>query len=392
MYFRPPSERTALVGGLLLVVIGGSMFNILPLLTAGAAEKLGFSTQQAGLMSAILTVSSGLSALLAGAWVRSLSWPRVAAGSLGGMTLCLLVALSARDYWAFVSMQGIAAFCGSAAFALGMAIISDRPEATRGFGLAICGQIVYQIAVLWAGPFLLRELSGVDAILALLALPAGLAVPLAPLLPVQRRSMPGAVPGNLARPATLIALLSYAIYYIGTGAYWTYIELIGQDQRIAAPVIAKCVALSVVAGIPGALLAWAQGSRLGNLWPIALAACLRLLAPLLLAKASGALAFGTAGILYFLSTCYSLAYQCELINVVDISGRAVPLAGAFAFFGSTVGAALPALFTGSSISNAVVWILAISTCVSVAMSSLSLKIHEHRAYASCSGWVAARFR
>ena len=38
--FSPPPERAALAAaGLALVVIGASMFNILPLLTAGAADK-----------------------------------------------------------------------------------------------------------------------------------------------------------------------------------------------------------------------------------------------------------------------------------------------------------------------------------------------------------------
>ena len=89
-----PAARPAVAAvGLLLVIVGGSMFNILPLLTAGAADKLGFSTQQAGIMSSALTVASGLSAVVAGFWVRSLSWSRTAAAALAGMGSCLLIAL-----------------------------------------------------------------------------------------------------------------------------------------------------------------------------------------------------------------------------------------------------------------------------------------------------------
>ena len=153
----PPRASTA-AAGLALVVIGGSIFNILPLLTAGAADKLGFSAQQAGALSSALTVASGLSALLAGFWVRSARWPRAAAMALGGMCLCLLAALGTRGYWLFVSMQAAAAFFGSAALSLGMTIMSDRHESERSFGTAISAQAAYQIAAIWAGSMMLAHL------------------------------------------------------------------------------------------------------------------------------------------------------------------------------------------------------------------------------------------
>ena len=46
----PPQRTAVAIAGLTLVVIGGSMFNILPLIAAGAADKLGFSASQAGML------------------------------------------------------------------------------------------------------------------------------------------------------------------------------------------------------------------------------------------------------------------------------------------------------------------------------------------------------
>ena len=65
---RAPQRTLAVAAiGLALVVLGGSLYNILPLLTAGAVDKLGFSAGQAGVMSSVLTTASRVSALLAGA-------------------------------------------------------------------------------------------------------------------------------------------------------------------------------------------------------------------------------------------------------------------------------------------------------------------------------------
>ena len=373
--FPPLPNRAAVVAaGLALVVVGASMFNILPLLTAGAADKLGFSARQAGVMSAVLTVASGLSALLAGLWVRSLSWPRAAASALGGMCVCLLLALGVHGYWVFVSMQGAAAFFGSAAFSLGMTIISDRHESARSFGAAVAAQAAYQIAAIWAGPSLLR-LSGLNGVLALLAVPAGLAIILTPLLPGRGRAIPPEARGGLLRPATLLAFGGFTIFFVGAGAYWTYIELMGQAQGMTTRVVADCVALSVAAGIPGGLLASAQGNRLGSFRPLAFATALMLIGAFLLGEIHGVVAFGAAGILYYFAWCYSLAYQFTLVNTFDASGRAVALTGACAFFGSAGGAALAAPFVTPDDYHAVVWIVVIAACASVAMYRLSTLIH-----------------
>jgi predicted MFS family arabinose efflux permease len=363
--------------GLALVVIGGSTFNILPLLTAGAADKLGFTARQAGVMSSVLTVASGLSALVAGFWVRSLSWPRAAAAALAGMSLCLLIALGVHGYWAFVTMQAIAAFFASAVFSLGMTIISDGHESTRSFGAAISVQAAYQIAALWAGPLLLR-LSGLDGVLALLAIPAALGILLMPLLPAHGRPISLAARAGLLRPATLLAFAGFFLFFVGAGAYWTYIELMGQAQGMAGRAIADCVALSVAAGIPGGLLASAQGGRFGSLRPLAFAGGLMLIAALLLGTSPGVLAFGAAGTLYYFAWCYSLAYQFTLVNALDATGRAVALTGACAFFGSAGGAALAAPFVSPKDFRVVVWIVVVAACVSVGMYALASLIHERR--------------
>lgn len=377
---RPLAAQRALIvaAGLALVVVGGSMFNILPLLTAGAADKLDFSARQVGILSSILTVASGLSALLAGLWVRTLSWPRAAALALGGMCVSLLSALGVHDYWAFAVLQAAAAFFSSAAFSLGMTIISDGHESARSFGAAISAQAAYQIAALWAGPLLLR-LSGLAGVLLLLAIPAGLVIVLTPLLPARGRPTPRVIRAGLMRPALLLAFIGFALFFVGAGAYWTYIELLGQAQGLSASLVADCLALSVAAGIPGGLLASAQGNRFGILWPLGFATALMLTAALLLDAATGVWAFGAAGVLYYFAWCYSLAYQFTLVNSVDATGRAVALTGACAFFGSAGGAAVAAPFVSPHDYRAVVWIAVIAACLSLLAYLFAWLLHAREA-------------
>ena len=374
---RAPERALAVAAiGLALVVLGGSMYNILPLLTDGAVAKLGFSAGQAGAMSSVLTAASGVSALLAGVWVRSLSWPRGTAIALGGMCAACVAAMLTHGYWPFALLQGLAAFFASAAFSLGMTILSDGRESARGFGVAISTQAAYQIGALWAGPLLLR-LPGLIGVLALLAIPAGLGVALAPLLPTAGRAVRahGAAKG-LVRPATLAAFIGFTAFFIGAGAYWTYLELMGQAQGMTSQQVANWAAIAVAAGIPGGILAWAQGGRLGNLRPLVFSGVLILIAAALMAGSRGATAFGVAGAIYYFAWCYGVAYQYALVNAVDPTGRAVAITGGCAFFGSAGGAALAALFVTPSDYSVVVWIVAVGVCISTAMFAIAATLHR----------------
>ncbi|MGH8297202.1 MAG: MFS transporter, partial [Steroidobacteraceae bacterium] len=278
--------------GLVLVVIGASLFNILPLMTAGAADKLGFSGREAGWMSSVLTVASGVGCLISGGWVRSLRWPRAAAVSLGGMFAADFATLFVRDYAAFVAMQGIAAFFASAVFSLGMTILSDGHKSARSFGIAISAQSAYQIAALWAGPSLLR-LSGLDGVLLLLAIPAAVVIALTPLLPAQGRPLAAEQSARgLLKPATLLAFAGFGIFYMGAGAYWTYLELMGQALGMTTGAVAGWAAAGVAAGIPAGLIASAQGRRFGNLRPLGGAGLLMVIAAIPLSGAYGFLGFG----------------------------------------------------------------------------------------------------
>lgn len=374
--YRSERSTGVMAIGLVLVVVGASLFNILPLVTAGAANKLGFSARQAGLMASVLTFSSGLGALSAGAWVRSLRWPRASAVSLAGMVAADVATLFVRDYWAFVLLQGVAAFFACAAFSLGMTILSDRHESARTFGIAISVQAAYQIAALWAGPSLL-QFSGLNGVLALLAIPAALALVLTPFLPDQGRALPaGQSHRGLFRPATLAAFAGFFAFFVGAGAYWTYAELMGQSHGMTTRAVANWTAAAVAAGIPGGLIASAQGSRFGDLRPLAWGALLMLAAAIMLSGAYGVVAFGLGGVLYYFVWCYSLAYQFALVNAVDATGRAVAVTGACAYFGTAAGAALAAPFVTPNDYLAVVWIVALAACGSAAMYALSSAVHR----------------
>ncbi len=374
---RSHNSRAVFISALLLTVVGGSTFNILPFLTAGAVDTLGFSDRQVGVMSLIISVGSGASAVLAGMWVRSAHWPRVAVFGLGGMLVTTSLAMLLHRYWTFVLLQGATGFFSTAVICLAVTILSDRHESARAFGMANAMQVVYQISALLVGPTLLR-LAGLNGVLAVIAALSGLAMPLALLLPAHGRTVVSeGVSKGLLKPATVLGLLGFGLFFVNAGAYWTYVEIMGEARGMTSRLAANCIAVGVSAGILGGAAAWALGDRFGRLWPLLLSCLLTVAAALLLNGSFSVAALVLSVLLYFFAWNYAVAYQLSIVNAVDTTGRAVAITQAFAFLGAAAGAGLAALFVTPGHYQAVIWVVVVAVCLSTALFAISFAGHRY---------------
>jgi predicted MFS family arabinose efflux permease len=371
-------STAALVAAFIMTVVGASTFNILPLLTAGAANTLGFSDREVGVMSVAITTGASVAAVLAGAWVRAVPWSRAAAVGLAGMVAANSLAMVVHFYWIFIVVQGAAGFFGSSVFCLAMTVLSDRSESARTFGIVNAMQVAYQILALSAGPTLLR-VAGLNGILGMLAALSALTIAVAPLLPARGRiATSDPVQAALFKPATLLGLVGFFAFFVNVGGYWTYIELMGQAQGLTSRTIANCMVIGISAGIVGGIAAWMLGDRFGRLWPMYVAAVLTVEAALLLKGAFGATSFIVSGLLYYSAWNYSYAYQLAIVNAVDTTGRAVAVTQAFGFLGIAAGAGLAAFFVTPGDYHAVIWLVAVFVCLSAGLLTAAVAVHRYR--------------
>jgi predicted MFS family arabinose efflux permease len=365
------------VAGLILT-IGAETFNILPLLTAGAVDTLGFSERQAGIMSLAISVGSGASAICAVTWVRSAHWRRAAVLALSGMIATNTLAMFFHDYRIFVLLQGLAGFFDTAVICLTLTILSDCEESARGFGLSNAMQVIYQISMFLIGPGLLK-LAGMNGLLALLAALCVVALALTALLPAQgKTAMAEKVSKELFRPTTLFALIGFGLFFLNAGAYWTYVQIIGEAAGFSPRLAANCVAGGISGGILGGAAAWVLGDRFGRLWPLFLSCLMTVGAAILLRGAFSVPVFVLSVLLYFFAWNYSVAYQLAIVSSVDATGRGVALTQVFVFLGAAAGAGLAALFISPGHYAAVTWVASIGVCLSTASFVAALAVYKHR--------------
>lgn len=378
MIDRPRNPGALLLAlAVVLNVIGPSTFNVLPLLVEGAEHSLGFSDRQIGVMSFAISLGSGASALVAGLWVRSVRWPRAAFIALGGVVVANALAALMQDYWLFVLLQGIAGFFGGSVLCLSATILSDRHDSARAFGIGVAAQVLFQVLALLTGPALFRW-AGLSGLLIMLAGLAALAMPLAPLFPAHGRAVPSeGVPKALLRPAVLIGLAAYCIFFVNAGAYWTYIEPMGRAHGMTASVVSNSIAAGVSAGFFGGVLAWALGDRFGKLWPLGVVTCLMIVAALLLRGPFSVTGFVSSGVMYYLAWNCAVAYQCAIINSVDATGRAVAISLTFGYIGAAAGAAFAGLLITPSGYGAVTWLMVIAASLSTVLFGISSVVHKY---------------
>jgi hypothetical protein len=304
-------------------------------------------------------------------------WPRVAVIALGGMLATTSLAMLLHRYWMFVLLQGATGFFSTAVICLAVTILSDRHESARAFGTANAMQVLYQVSVLFVGPTLLR-LTGLNGVLAVIAALSVFGMPLALLLPAHGRTVVSAgVSKGILKPATLLGLLGYGIFFVNVGAYWTYVEIMGEARGMTARVVANCLAAGISAGILGGALAWALGDRFGGLWPLCVSGLLTVMAALLLNGPFGVAAFLVSGLLYFFALNYAVAYQLAGVTAVDSTGRGVAISQAFVFLGAAAGAGIAASFVKPGDYQAVIWLVMGAVCLSTALFALSFAVHKY---------------
>jgi hypothetical protein len=227
------------------------------------------------------------------------------------------------------------------------------------------------------GPSLLR-LAGMNGLLALLVVLCGVALAFTPLLPARGKTATAqGVSKELFRPTTLFALVGFGLFFLNAGAYWTYVQIVGEAAGFSPRLAANCVAGGISGGILGGAVAWMLGDRFGRLWPLLLSCLMTVGAAILLRAAFGVVVFVLSVLLYFFAWNYSVAYQLSIVSAVDATGRGVALTQVFVFLGAAAGAGIAAFFISPGHYEAVSWVASIGVCLSTASFVAALGVYKY---------------
>ncbi len=353
-----PSKRarfpSALAAVFALGVVGTLDFLVQPLGVGMAVRDLSLSESQAGFFASFSEMGAVLSAVLALFWIRRLPWRSTAIVNLLLMAAGYLAATRLETLVALAPARLLVGFAGGNLLAISLAWLADTPRPERLGGLFVASQTAAQIVAFALLPGAALRASGLDGYFLLflgLAVLGLFCVPWVPLhgrrrLPaIRQQPITGAAEGDgKTRFRAALALCGVGLFFLNTGAFWSYIERIGTAADLSMEAIGIALSVSGFLAFAGSLAASRLGDKISLPYALGIAFLGQLLAlGLLLIDLTPALfAFALGQFGFFWN--FAMPYQLGALIRNDPSGRRVVLIGAFQSAGMAAGPQLVALW------------------------------------------------
>ena len=358
--------RAMLIGVTLLNVVALAGPLVLPLFNESLQRSLHLSAAEIGEVTALGMVSAVLSNLLTKYWVRRFSWPAAARVLLIGLIVAdLLWFVCERRWIPLLAVQCLIGFLSGSLYSLTLAVIGDGRHPDRMFGIIMAAQVTFQVIGLLAGPLILRH-GAIDLLIAIFALLNAASLLLTGVLPARGRSLAKTVPfASLMKLPIVLGLAGCVFFMLNVGAYWTYVELIGQHAGLGEADVSNSLAAGVCVGLLGGLAAsWGAG-RFNRNALLTVGALMTVGSVWLLFPPLNVGQFAISCGIYNFAWNLSLALNYSAINATDSTGHVLPVTPAFHSIGATAGPGIAALLVGPYGYDCVIWLAAGGAVLSV---------------------------
>lgn len=378
---KPDNRGTwAIAAMVLLYVLGGSVFAVLPLLVGATVELLGFSGKQAGLIGAADMLGATLSALCVSLIVPRGRWRLLIYSGLLLLMLANALAGLAQHFSALLLSRLVGGLGEGVVLTIATVSIAETRRPDRVYGLAAAGLVAYGSPALYLMPSLLSA-HGLRGVFWLLAALTAIATPLVRYMPNAARlsqTSPAAVTRSGISTPSVIGLAGVFAYFTAQGGVWAYLDRIGTAHHIEAANIGMALALSAIAGLLGALLASWLDVRYGRLRPLFCAALGTTVALLTLNESAAFAVFMLMTALNNFCWNVSIPYQLGALAQIDSTRRTVALSGVLSNAGLAAGPVVAAAIISERSVQNVAWMGMVFTGLSLLLFA-SILMRQERA-------------
>jgi hypothetical protein len=323
----------------------------MPVIAAGLAGELGYTAREVGVFSAVQLVGISLGCVL------SVLAPRVemrAAGvcALAVLLACDLLSLAVPGRLAFLGLRLIGGVAGGVAIAQATGGLARLRNSERDFGLFLAAQTLVAILIVYTLPelvgrygfgasFLLVEVIAVTLVWRFL--PRG-----ATATPPRSHASRMAALGWIGSGGMLASILAF---YVGVGALWTYLALLGQGAGLSAGEIAFAITASKLVALAASFLPGLIGVRFGRLAPITACIAVLIVATLLFPVSGSAVGFTGAAAVFSLGWYVLHPFHLGALAQIDSDGRPIIASAALTGAGLALGPAIVAAAPGQGAST-----------------------------------------
>ncbi len=341
---RPASIAVIILLG--AVAVAG--FNIQPMYLGALADHLGFTAEQLGVIAGLEIAGSALAGIVATVWIRRWDWQRVAFVALGALAIGNIASAYVTNFESLLVIRFLTGFLGVGTnYALAIAALSDTHRTERNYSIAVAVQVSVAILGFVVLPSVIAT-GGTAAVFLPLSALALVMLPFLRFLPSGRstKEAVGARDNRVSPFAIWLALGCQAIWYLGIGGVWAFVERISADAGIDAASIGNALALGMAVGLLGAFIAAVVADRFGRVVPFAIAMLGQCVAVWFLADLKDMSGLIIAICLYNGTWNFALPYVFAMAALADTRGQLVVLMSTAQAIGLTFGVTLAGAVIG----------------------------------------------
>ena len=245
---------------------GTAFLTLSPLLVGGMVEHLYISDAQAGLLAAVHLAGAGVASYLSISLAAALGQRHLAVLAIGLFALSELLFVSTDSLAAMFPGRFFAGFGAGVFYALAVTNVALMHRKDSIFAFLLLCQMIFGFVGAWFWPQVL-DLAGFRAAMLVLPTLALVALPFVRYLPGRTTGGTARSTGRLALSlVAVLMLMSLFLHYIANSAEWIYLERIGVEGGLSVSETSEGLAVSMIWGMVGTLLAMALG-RLRSRFP-----------------------------------------------------------------------------------------------------------------------------
>ena len=309
-------------------VVGAAVFLILPIFVGALIDFVGLDDGQVGIVASAELCGTAVMSIWSFFWIKTWNWRSTVVFMAVLLTAVELLSIFTTSFLPLIVVRFAAGMAASALLVIPIALIAKLPHSARIFAYAVAAEAAFQVIGVSLLPRVLNRF-GIEGLFLSLALLSAIAIAVAlvfmPRSLAKKSEDAGTAKKFFVRSsiAPMLALLGTAVYFANIGAIWAFIERMGHAGALSDTVIGDSLAISLIIGVGGALLASWLSDKHGQIRPLGISQLGQVAALLLLLLPITHATFLISIIIYNFCWNFALPYQMAVVARVDFAQRFV---------------------------------------------------------------------
>ncbi|PCH94865.1 MAG: hypothetical protein COB83_10345 [Gammaproteobacteria bacterium] len=322
-------QPKTIMAAVIISIVGNAVFIGMPMLVGSLADTLGFNEQQLGWLASADLIGIFFASIIASLLVNRINRKLLV---YIGITVAIIANFSStlfHDYNTLLVIRIISGLGGGMCYSIGVATLAGTHKTARNFSILLFVLVAVNAIELYTFPIISAQW-GVNGIFIFFCIAFIGTYFFVRWLPSSNKEVfaESSTPlngnhtkTNIPRWIPWLCLTAVACVYINVGAFWAFIERLGDNANLSADFISNTLALGTLFTLSGCAIATWMGNKYGQSKPLIIAFVVMTAILFLLALSVTPITYIIAATVFNFCWLFIDVFQLGTIANIDHSGK-----------------------------------------------------------------------